>query len=173
VEYLPLTADLRAATEQFAARIPQQDRGFFDGFLLYQVAVAGWTRATPARRIAAVENADSPAPEMVGVVTIVPGNGWQSHVGEMRVVVQPSHRGQGVGRQLIHEGLQLADSLDLLKVSTELMASNAGGLALFESIGFRREAQLEDHVRDGEGNLQDLIILGRDVSQDVSQHETT
>jgi ribosomal protein S18 acetylase RimI-like enzyme len=169
VEYVPLVADHRAAAERFAERIPPKDRGMLDRFLLYQVAVAGWTRATPARRIAALEHPEGATePEIVGLVTIVPGNGWQSHVGEMRVVVQPSHRGQGIGRRLIHEGLELAAGLDLLKVSTEIMSSNDGALTLFESLGFRREAQLEDHVRDGEGNLQDLIILGRNVADDGS-----
>lgn len=166
---MPLVADHRAAAERFAERIPPKDRGMLDRFLLYQVAVAGWTRATPARRIAALEHPDGAVePEIVGLVTIVPGNGWQAHVGEMRVVVRPSHRGQGIGRHLIHEGLDLAAELELLKVSTEIMSSNDGALALFESLGFRREARLEDHVRDGEGNLQDLIILGRNVADDDS-----
>ncbi len=165
MEYSPLVADHRAAAERFAERIPQKDRGMLDSFLLYQVAVAGWTRATPARRIAAVERPDGADDvEIVGLVTIVPGNGWQGHVGAMRVVVQPSHRGRGVGKELIHRGLTLAAELELLKVSTEIMSSNDGALGLFESLGFEREARLADHVRDGEGNLQDLIILGRNVA---------
>ncbi len=75
---------------------------------------------------------------------------------------------EGIGRRLIHEGLGLAAELDLLKVSTEIMSSNDGALALFESLGFHREARLEDHVRDGDGNLQDLIILGRNVDDSGS-----
>ena len=83
--YRPLTADLREAVAAFVGRIPERDRGFLDRFLLYDVAVAGWTQATPARRIVAVDGTD-----VVGVVTVEPQRGWMSHVGDFRVVVQPT-----------------------------------------------------------------------------------
>src|SRR3954449_2442039 len=121
--YQPLTADLRSAVGAFAARIPEQDRGFLDRFLLYDVAVAGWTQATPARRIVALDGA-----EVVGLVTVEPQRGWMSHVGDFRVVVQPSARGGGVGAALIGRGLELASSLGLGKLSVEVMSSNEGGL---------------------------------------------
>lgn len=168
MDYRPLVADLRAAAERFAARIPERDRASFDPFLLYQVAVAGWTQPTPARRIAAVERApDGTDEEIVGLATVVPRTGWQSHVGDLRIVVQPSERGRGVGRRLIEEGLVLAQELGLRKTTTEIMASNSGGLALFERLGFHREGTLVNHVRDGEGNLQDLVLLSRDTGGDA------
>ena len=147
-----------AAVAAFAARIPERDRGFLDRFLLYDVAVAGWTQATPARRIVAVDGAD-----VVGLVTVEPQRGWMSHVGDFRVVVQPSARGLGVGATLIDHGVQLATSLELGKLSVEVMASNDAGLALFERHGFHREAVLSRHVRDGEGSLQDLVVLAREL----------
>ena len=39
--------------------------------------------------------------------------------------------------------------------------SNEGGLGLFERHGFEREAVLRRHVRDGDGALQDLVVLAR------------
>ena len=156
--YQPLTADLRAAVSAFAARIPERDRGFLDRFLLYDVAVAGWTQATPARRIVARDGDD-----IVGLVTVEPQRGWMAHVGDFRVVVQPSARGLGVGAALIDRGVDLASTLGLGKLSVEVMASNEGGLALFERHGFHREAVLARHVRDGEGALQDLVVLARDL----------
>jgi len=156
--YQPLTADLRAAVSAFAARIPERDRGFLDRFLLYDVAVAGWTQATPARRIVALDGSD-----IVGLVTVEPQRGWMAHVGDFRVVVQPSARGAGVGATLIDRGVALPSSLGLGKLSVEVMASNEGGLALFERHGFRREAVLARHVRDGEGALQDLVVLAREL----------
>ena len=156
--YQPLTADLRDAVSAFAARIPERDRGFLDRFLLYDVAVAGWTQATPARRIVARDGDD-----IVGLVTVEPQRGWMAHVGDFRVVVQPSARGVGVGAALIDHGVELASDLGLGKLSVEVMASNEGGLALFERHGFSREAVLARHVRDGEGTLQDLVVLAREL----------
>jgi ribosomal protein S18 acetylase RimI-like enzyme len=154
VEYRPLTADLRDAAAAFAARIPERDKAFLDRFLLYDVAVAGWTRSTPARRIVALDGAD-----VVGLVTVEPQRGWMDHVGEFRLVVQPSVRGQGVGQALIEQGVELASSLGLRKLSIEIMASNTSALGLFERHGFQREAVLVRHVRDGEGDLQDLVVM--------------
>lgn len=154
MEYRPLTADLRDAAAAFAARIPERDKAYVDRFLLQDVAVAGWTRSTPARRIAAIDGDD-----VVGIVTVEPQRGWMDHVGDFRVVVQPSARGLGVGRSLIELGIELAASLGLGKLSVEIMASNTAGLELFERHGFHREAVLARHVRDGDGELQDLVVL--------------
>jgi ribosomal protein S18 acetylase RimI-like enzyme len=158
LEYRPLTADLREAAAAFAARIPERDRGFLDRFLLYDVAVAGWTRATPARRIVALDGAD-----VVGLVTVEPQRGWMDHVGDFRVVVQPGARRTGVGAALIEQGVELARSLGVTKLSVEVMASNEGGLGLFERHGFSREAILRRHVRNGDGSLQDLVVLAREL----------
>jgi GNAT superfamily N-acetyltransferase len=158
VEYRALTVDLRDAAAAFAARLPERERGYGDPFLIHDVTVAGWTQATPAKRIAAVDGDD-----VVGLVTVDPQRGWMDHVGQIRVVVQPSARGQGVGRALLERGIELAASLGLSKLSTEIMATNGPGAVLFERNGFRREAVLTRHVRDGDGQLQDLVLLAYEL----------
>lgn len=158
VTYRPLTADLRTGLAAFAARIPERDLGFLDRFLLYDVAVAGWTQPTPAKRIVAQRGDD-----VIGLVTVDPQRGWMSHVGDLRVVVQPDGRGLGVGDGLISRGVELARSLGLGKLSIEIMASNAGALALLERHGFEREAVLRRHVQDGAGERQDLVVLAREL----------
>ena len=154
MEYRRIRADDRAALQAFADRIPAGDRSFFDRVLLHQVAVAGWTASVPARRSAAFDGAD-----IVGLTTVVPGAGWTRHVGELRVIVQPDHRGLGVGQALVRIGLDLARELELEKLTVEVMASNAGAMAMFDAVGFRTEACLRGQVRDGDNRLQDLLIL--------------
>jgi RimJ/RimL family protein N-acetyltransferase len=154
MEYRRIRAEDRAALQAFADRIPARDRTFFDPVLLHQVSVAGWTMAVPARRSVAVDEA-----EIVGLVTVVPGAGWNRHVGELRPVVQPDHRGRGIGQELVRMGLELARELALEKVTVEVMASNRGAIAMFEALGFVTEACLRGQVRDGEQQLQDLLIL--------------
>jgi ribosomal protein S18 acetylase RimI-like enzyme len=160
IELRPLTADLRDAAATFANAIPDRDKGFVDPFLFYQVAVSSWTQATPARRIVAVES--GPPPRIMGMVAVIPGRGWQRHVGEFRVVVLPDARGQGIGEQLIERGLELVNELGLRKLSIEIMASNEPGLRLFARHGFRQEAVLERQVIDGSDQLQDLVIVSRE-----------
>lgn len=159
IEYRGLTADLREAVSAFAARIPERDLGFLDRFLLYDVAVAGWTQATPAKRIVAMDG-----DEVIGLVTVEPQRGWMSHVGDFRIVVQPSARGTGVGGELITRGIDLARSLGVDKLTIEIMASNEGALRLVEHHGFEREALLRRHVQDGDGAKQDLVVLGQELA---------
>jgi ribosomal protein S18 acetylase RimI-like enzyme len=160
IELRPLTADLRDAAAAFANAIPEQDKGFADPFLFYQVAVSSWTQATPARRVVAVE--PGPPPRIVGMVSVIPGHGWKRHVAEFRLIVLPETRGRGLGTQLIERGLELVKELGLRKTTVEIMASNETGLALFAHQGFRREALLERHVIDGSDQLQDLVIVSRE-----------
>ena len=40
-----------------------------------------------------------------------------------------------------------------------------GAIAVFESLGFRAEALLRNHVRDRDGKAHDLVLLGHDVAE--------
>jgi RimJ/RimL family protein N-acetyltransferase len=46
-----------------------------------------------------------------------------------------------------------------------------GAIAVFEELGFRPEALLRDHVRDGDGVKHDITILGHDVERFHAQME--
>ena len=157
MEIQPVRVEQRQALMDFATRIPDRDRSLLDAPLLSQVAVAGWTQAVPERRLAAVD-ADG---GVVGLVTVVRGVGWSSHVADMRVIVDPAHRGAGVGRHLAGEGVELARSLGMTKVMIEVMAGNAGAIAMLAALGFAEEARLRGQVRDGTGQMQDLVLLSR------------
>jgi RimJ/RimL family protein N-acetyltransferase len=160
IDVRPLTAEHRQAVQAFAERIPRRDRSFLDRTLLTQVAVNSWTQAVPARRSVVVEGDD-----VVALVTVVPGAGWVSHVGDLRVIVQPDRRGQGLGQALIREGLTLAGSLGVQKLIVEIMSTNAAAEKMFAAVGFTREAVLRDHVEDGDGQYQDLVLLSLWLNQ--------
>jgi ribosomal protein S18 acetylase RimI-like enzyme len=156
MEYRPINRQDRAALRAFAERIDQGDRSFFDRLLLHDVAIESWTVATPARRVAAFDH-----DEIVGLVTVVPGVGWTSHVGELRAVVRPDQRGRGIGRELVSEGIGLAREVPLKKITVEVMDTNAGALAMFSAEGFEPEARLVGQVLDGDGVQRDLLVLSR------------
>jgi GNAT superfamily N-acetyltransferase len=157
VDVRPVDVGDRQALIEFASRVPEGDRSFGDRNLLSQIAIAGWTQAVPERRLVAVDDDGTVA----GIVTVVPGVGWTSHVGEIRLVVLPPFRGQGIGRRLAAGGQELAQSLGMAKLIVELMATNRGGLAMFAAFGFAEEARLLRHVRDDAGGYQDLLLLSR------------
>ncbi len=157
MEIRPVDIGDRQALVDFASRVPEGDRSFSDRNLLSQIAIASWTQAVPERRLVAVDDDGTVA----GIVTVVPGVGWTSHVGDFRLIVLPQFRGQGIGRRLAAAGQELAESLGMAKLMVEITASNGGGLAMFAAFGFAEEARLGGHVRDGSGEYQDLLLLSR------------
>jgi GNAT superfamily N-acetyltransferase len=103
------------------------------------------------------------AGETVAVAAVVPGFGWSAHVGELRMIVAPAHRSQGVGAVLARRALQAAVDFGLEKVTVEALAEQQGVIDLFRGLGFVPEALLADQVRDAGGGIHDLIVLANPV----------
>src|SRR6201995_2194274 len=96
---------------------------------------------------------------------------WSPHVGEIRNVVSADVRGQGVGRALSQEIFALALGAGLEKLSVQMTVDQQGAITLFESLGFKAEALLRDHVRDVDGRKHDIVVLGHNVAQVRAQME--
>jgi ribosomal protein S18 acetylase RimI-like enzyme len=156
----------REALERFLARIPEGDRTFFKEDVEAGEVVDAWTRPGPARALA-FEGGD-----VVGYVAVVPLHGWSSHVGEVRVIVDPEHRGRGIGRALARRAVIEAVELGLTKTVVEVIADQEPTIALFRSLGFDPEALLTDHVRDQSGELRDLMVLAHSVEEQWSSMVT-
>jgi L-amino acid N-acyltransferase YncA len=149
----PLEPGDREALERFIGRVPEADRTFFKE----DVDIAAWAHPGPARAVAVTDG------EVVGYVAVVPLHGWSDHVGEVRVIVDPGHRGRGIGRALAQRAVLEAVALDLRKMVVEVVADQAPTIAMFRALGFDPEALLTDHVRDQSGELRDLMILAQSV----------
>jgi RimJ/RimL family protein N-acetyltransferase len=110
--------------------------------------------------------------DVVGCGTVVRDlHSWSPHVGEIRMVVLPEVRGQGVGRVVSQETFALALGAGLEKLSAQMTVDQKGAIALFESLGFKAEALLRDHVRDASGKKHDIVVLGHNVAQFLAQME--
>jgi ribosomal protein S18 acetylase RimI-like enzyme len=100
---------------------------------------------------------------VLGYVAVVPLHGWSSHVGEVRVIVDPAYRGRGIGRALARRAVLEALELGLEKMVVEVVADQEPAIGMFRSLGFEPEALLVDHVRDRSGELRDLMVLAHSV----------
>ena len=65
-------------------------------------------------------------------------------------------RGQGVGRALSQETFALGLGAGLEKLSVQMTVDQQAAIALFESLGFKAEALLREHVRDIDGRKHDI-----------------
>lgn len=147
-----LEADDRPAWLRFVADIPKGEERFFKEDLGDSASYERWVES-PCRSIAVEDG------EIAGSISALPGQGWSSHVAELRLVVGGSFRGRGVGRQLAQHGLITALQLECTHVFVEVVAQQEALISMFRSLGFQPEAILEDFVRDAAGVHHDLMLL--------------
>ena len=145
--------------KQFVARVPDGDRTFFKENVEDPEVLESWVRPGTARAIAVDDE------RVLGYMAVVPLQGWSSHVGEVRVIVDPDARGRGIGRALARQAVLEALDLGLTKMVVEVVADQEATIGMFRSLGFDPEALLADHVRDQAGDLRDLMILSHSVEQ--------
>jgi ribosomal protein S18 acetylase RimI-like enzyme len=167
MEIRPIEPGDSEALRSFFDRIPEGDRTFFKEDVLDPEIVPEWIEDRRARRCVAVEGG-----QVVGCVAVIPGIGWSSHVGDLRLVVDPARRRQGLGRDLARRGLLDAIRLGLHKIEVEVVADQTPAIAMFQKLGFSGEALLRDYVRDRSGELRDLILLAHSVEDGSSQMAT-
>jgi L-amino acid N-acyltransferase YncA len=102
--------------------------------------------------------------EMIGYGSLVHNEiTWQRHLGEIRLVVDRRHRGQGLGRALAGEIFQIARNLGLRKMVAQMTPDQKGAIATFEHLGFQPEALLQDFVIDRGGTTHDMVVMSYDV----------
>ena len=101
--------------------------------------------------------------------------GWEDQLGELRLLVSESHRGNGLGRALAREIYIRAFPLDLTKIVARIMRPQTGARRMLRRFGFTEQAVLPEHVRDQEGRKQDLLMMTLDfeaVRRDLDQSTT-
>src|SRR6186997_203624 len=94
----PLSAADIDRVVAFFERVPEGDRTFFKEPVDGSSTIAGWlTDGSP--RILAIDG-EAGGATVVGYAGVIPGVGWSSHVGELRLVVDPNRRREGLGAAL-------------------------------------------------------------------------
>jgi ribosomal protein S18 acetylase RimI-like enzyme len=157
MEIRPLESSDETAVDRFLDRVPEGDRTFFKEDVADPTVRAAWFRPGNARLLAV------DGETVVGYVAVVPLASWSRHVGELRVIVDPEHRGRGIGQALTRRAMLEALELGLTKMVIEVRADHESRIDMFRALGFVPEALLADHVRDHAGNLHDLMVLGHSV----------
>jgi RimJ/RimL family protein N-acetyltransferase len=81
--------------------------------------------------------------------------------GEFGMLVDRDWRGRGVGSALVQAAIGLARDQGLHKLSLEVFAHNAAGIALYRKCGFVEEGRRIRQYRRASGELWDTIVMGR------------
>lgn len=159
----------RDAMLAFANTLPEHDLLFLGRDLKHPRVVDAWQAAIEEGWIDSLVAEDGGA--FVGTAALVRDPlGWSAHVGEIRLLVAPGKRGAGLGRDLLEAIYAVAMERGVEKLTAQMTPDQIGSVMLFESLGFRAEALLKDHVRDRDGKPHDLAILAHDVARVTAQH---
>ena len=159
-----------AAVLAFAQALPAHDLLFLPRNISEPRVLSAWVKEIERGAITSLLAVKDG--KVVGCGTLVRDpHSWSPHVGEIRMVVSLDVRGQGVGRALSQETFALALGAGLEKFSVQMTIDQRGAIALFESLGFKAEALLRDHVRDVDGKKHDIVVLGHNVTQVRAQME--
>lgn len=159
----------RDGVAAFAAALPEHDLLFLGRDLRHPRVIAAWLDAIGEGWIDSFVADDDGA--ILGTAALVRDPlGWSAHVGEVRLLVHPGHRGAGLGRDLLQAVFVAAEGHSLAKLTARMTPDQAGSVALFESLGFRAEAMLRDYVRGRDGVAHDLAILSYDVARAAALH---
>jgi len=158
----PLIRDDREEICRFFERVPEDDRAFLKEDVINRREVEAWLDGIDpeTETVMVAETAD----RIVGTAVLErEAHGWARHVGEIRVVADPSTRRQGLGHVLAETIFAIAVKIGLEKMVAQMMADQTGAVRVFELLGFQAEATLRNHVKDRHGHRHDLLIMANDL----------
>jgi len=170
IEFRLMSRTDEVAVLEFAQKLPTHDLLFLPRNISQPKVLSAWINEIERGDITSLLAMQ--AGKVVGCGTLVRDpHSWSPHVGEIRMVVSQDVRGQGVGRALSQQTFALALGAGLEKLSVQITVDQQAAIALFESLGFKAEALLREHVRDVEGKKHDIVVLGHNVAQVRAQME--
>ena len=155
----PLAASDAARLLEFFQRVPQEERYYLKEDVASPEVIQRWCYDIDFGRVIPI--VALVGEEIVADATLHRSRALaRSHVGELRIVVDPGYREIGLGRRLIGELLDIAVQLGLISAVFELVDHHEKlAIAAAKSMGFQVVALLKERIRDVCGDHRDLDIM--------------
>jgi len=148
----------------FARALPEHDLLFLRRDITQPENVDEWISDVEAGRYASL--IARAGDRVVGYATVASdGMTWTRHVAELRLLLAPDYRGEGLGRLLIAQSFRMARDRGIRKIIAQMTTDQKAAIRSFERLGFEREAILHNQVIDRAGALHDLQIMGLDLER--------
>jgi RimJ/RimL family protein N-acetyltransferase len=100
------------------------------------------------------------------------GHGWGDSIGEIRLIVARSYQHLGLGTLMARELYYLGMQRKLDRIVVRVMRPQSRAHRIMKRLGFREEFLIPEHVRDQDGNWQDLIIMRCNLDELWREMET-
>ncbi len=163
----PLVPDDKQALIEFFSGMPEEERFYLKDDVTSSSVIDQWIeRMDYSHVLPMVATRDG---KIIADSTLHHGRaGARKHTAEIRVLVHPQHRDQGVARTLLRELTQIASDRGLEKLVFEVVAGiEESARHIAQIVGFVPIGSLRNHVRDIDGTAHDLVILELDVKLQV------
>ena len=85
------------------------------------------------------------------------------HVADLGIMVAAGYRRRGVGRALMLAAEDWAREAGVRKLELHVLPGNEAAIALYESLGYRREGVRRNHYRHGAA-LVDAVLMAKEVA---------
>lgn len=154
----PLQEEDREALTAFGLSLPKNDLLYLEDDLTHPEIIARLANAARAenwRQLIAITDDG----QIIGYAAALRMPGWSNHVADIRLIVSPDYRRNGLGMHLAQAIVEAARELGATKVSVDMLAAQTAGQAIFSRLGFAVEGQLARHAIDRDGKLQDIVIM--------------
>jgi L-amino acid N-acyltransferase YncA len=159
VELRPMERGDEDGLLQFFLQVPEEDRYFLKDDVTSPRVIESWTSRLDYDRALPILACSNGA-IVANAVLVRSRRGARSHIGELRVVVQPSFRGKGLGSAMMRQLCDIAADAELEKVVIELAEDRENeALQAAERLGFIRAATIPEYFRDQHGRPHDLVVL--------------
>ena len=89
---------------------------------------------------------------------------WTRHLGDIRIIVSPSARREGLGRFLAEEVFVIAELLGLKRLAAQMTHDQEDAQAVFQGLGFAPVAVLPGFVVARDGGKRDLLVMAYDLA---------
>jgi RimJ/RimL family protein N-acetyltransferase len=163
VQVRPMEVTDADALHTFFCRIPEEDLLFLRRDVTNREVIESWALDVAAgQTFTLLAEAHG---QVVGEASVHRSRApWSGHVGEIRVVVDATHRRVGLGSALVQAIFLEALRLGIEKIVAEMTPDQTAAINVFQKLGFQPEGLFRAHVRDRTGAKRDLIVMAHEVS---------
>lgn len=148
----------------FFQALPEEDRGYLRGDVSQPDFVATRIRDMELGRVHRIVALDGD--EIVGDGALeLSGHEWESHVGELRLIIARDYQRHGLGTMMARELYGLANQEQIEEIVVRMMKPSSAVRSIFQRFGFHDEVLLPGFVKDIHGQKRDLILMRCKLSE--------
>lgn len=162
----PMADGDQSRVKAFYKGLPEEDRLFLRDDVTRDEVVDRWFAELNYERVLPILALTDDESEVISCATLhrYP-QGWQRHVGEIRIVVARTFQRRGLGSLMARVIVSEALKAGLDKLVAAMMTDQTHARKAFSQLGFIPEATLKDHVMDLRGRTHDLLIMTQNVKR--------